>query len=166
MDPITSAALTDSYKRQLNQSTVKSKNMLILNSPKIQSNLNDFIALWGFNSASVESWTQENCVYEDVTLCLLSCQDSMCLHSCSHAVFCFGFVCCCCPPPSRVKPRWSVPSSHRCLYPIKHILKVTEGCAGLLEYSGRILFIIYAGRSILELSIYLKWSPSTNRPYL
>lgn len=124
------------------------------------------IALWGFNSASVESWTQENCVYEDVTLCLLSCQDSMCLHSCSHAVFCFGFVCCCCPPPSRVKPRWSVPSSHRCLYPIKHILKVTEGCAGLLEYSGRILFIIYAGRSILELSIYLKWSPSTNRPYL
>lgn len=37
MDPITSAALTDSYK-----STVKSKNMLILNSPKIQSNLNDF----------------------------------------------------------------------------------------------------------------------------
>lgn len=124
------------------------------------------IALWGFNSASVESWTQENCVYEDVTLCLLSCQDSMCLHSCSHAVFCFGFVCCCCPPPSRVKPRWSVPSSHRCLYPIKHILKVTEGCAGLLEYSGRISFIIYAGRSILELSIYLKWSPSTNRPYL
>lgn len=42
MDLITSAALTDSYKRQLNQSTVKSKNMLILNSPKIQSNLNDF----------------------------------------------------------------------------------------------------------------------------
>lgn len=112
----------------------------------------------------MESWTQENCVYEDVTLCLLSCQDSMCLHSCSHAVFCFGFVCCCCPPPSRVKPRWSVPSSHRCLYPIKHILKVTEGCAGLLEYSGRTLFIIYAGRSILELSIYLEWSPSTNGP--